>query len=255
MTLAAGIATFACIAAVGAGAAPVTFTLIFHGSREPMPDVGSPFGLGNVGPFSASAPFCSSGRATDIKHEWTRTVARAFRRFTCDDGSGSMTAVVEDVREELGADGDWKIVAGTGDYARLRGKGVFESVVTGGDSPETFTFTSRWRGVVDFDDVSPGVRISRLTATRLRRPNGAYLVRLAFSAPDDLDSNAVSYTAKVRSGSIEALSRKGMTTSGTVSLSVRIRPPRSAKRVAVTITASDPVGNERTITHSRRLRR
>jgi hypothetical protein len=256
-TLVTGLVVFACVAAVTANAAPAPFTLVFHGSFVPNRDIGSTFGVASVGPFSASAPFCPSGQAIDTAHVRTATVYFALRRFTCDDGSGTVTARIQDFRAEIGANLErtWKILSGTGDYARLRGQGTFEGVQTGGgDSPETKTFIATWRGVADFDDIAPAVQITRATATKLGRPNGAYLVRLAFSVRDDVETNAVSYEAKVRAGAFETVPRKGDTRSGTVSLSLRLRPPRGMRTVRIVITASDPVGNERTVTRSLRLR-
>jgi hypothetical protein len=241
-------------AAVDAGAAPVSFELTFHGSRVRDPDAGSPFGLANQGTFTASPPLCPAGRARDVKQEWTRTVARALRRFTCDDGSGSVTAQIEDIRAELGGPGNWKIVAGTGDYVRLRGRGAFEGRHTGGDEPETFTFVASWEGIVDFDDVAPVVAISQATARKLTRPRGVYLVRVTFSARDDLETNAVSYDARARAGASESAPRRGAARPGSVSVALRLRPPRGTRKVRIVITASDPVGNERSVTRSVNVR-
>jgi len=52
-------------AARGAEAAPTQFTLTLDGSH--VPDSGFPAGLRHEGPFTASAPFCSKGRAVDTK--------------------------------------------------------------------------------------------------------------------------------------------------------------------------------------------
>jgi hypothetical protein len=241
----------------GARAAPSSFELVIDGFRSPAAPVETFFaGFRNEGPFTASASFCSSGYAVDL--EWLGPLGSVHgtRQFTCSDGSGSVTARQRVLRTDLTTflEGDWQIAEGTGQYATLRGKGTFATVLSGDpNSPATRTFRETWRGVVDFDAMPPMIAISRASAERLRRPAGAYRIRIGISVRDGSQANAVSYRIAVRSGAGELASKSGETTSGTASTTLRVRPKKNVRSLRLVIVASDPLGNERTVTRSLRL--
>lgn len=241
----------------GARAAPSSFELVIDGFRSPAAPVETFFaGFRNEGPFTASASFCSSGYAVDL--EWLGPLGSVHgtRQFTCSDGSGGVTARQRVLRTDLTTflEGDWQIAEGTGQYATLRGKGTFATVLSGDpNSPATRTFRETWRGVVDFDAMPPMIAISRASAERLRRPAGAYRIRIGISVRDGSQANAVSYRIAVRSGAGELASKSGETTSGTASTTLRVRPNKNVRSLRLVIVASDPLGNERTVTRSLRL--
>jgi hypothetical protein len=242
----AGVAT---LATTGAGAAPSPFRLVFDGAHRPA-TFPSATGLQHEGPFTASAPFCASGYAVDLRHLVLRQGPVAVRRYSCGDGSGSITAHIEMFPAEhvLGSSEPWRIVAGTGLYAKLRGKGMWTSLSVNGDqsNPASLTFRTEWRGVVDFDNVAPLLSVSKASARKLARPRGVYLLRLSLSAHDDVDGNAVFWKLNVRTRSFGLASKAGKTSSGTVVVSMRVHPARGTRKLLIEIAASDPVGNKRT---------
>jgi hypothetical protein len=193
------------------------------------------------GTFAASA-FCSSGQAADVG-----TVGEAgIRRFTCADGRGTFDARITPLPAEHRGAGTWQIVAGTGELARLRGRGSFTSELLSGDvdNPPTITFRSTWSGVVDLDDAPPAITFTRLTTQKLRRPARSYVLRVAFTAQDD--AGEVAFTATALAG-VASYIRSGAADGG-VSLSFRIRAPRGVRTAQVRVRANDPLGNERAVT-------
>jgi hypothetical protein len=220
--------------AAAAGAAPTQFQLVFDGHH------GVPMGAGfrHEGPFTASPPFCSAGTVVDLQHQGAGT---AIRLNTCADGSGSATMRVTNYMAEHieGGTGTWRILEGTGTYATLRGKGTWTTVPIGGEDDR---FRTTLTGIADLDDVAPAVDVSRVSAVALRRPRGAYLVTVAFSAPDNVDGNQVAYDVVASAGD-RVWSKAGQTTDR-VTVSLRIRPAAGTRRVRIDITASDPLDNE-----------
>ena len=91
------------------------------------------------------------------------------------------------------------------------------------------TFRSTWIGVAGFDDVAPAISAVRTTAAKLRRSQGMFLLRIAFSVRDDQVGNAVDYRVLATSGLSRLPFSEGRTTSGTVSLTLRVRPPSRAR--------------------------
>ena len=257
VALPAGVATLLGVAALVTGigrASPSSFELVlngFHSAAEPR----ERFSLGfrHEGLFTASAPFCSSGYAVDLEF----MPPFALRRFTCGNGSGSITArkvVVRADAQFTHEEGVWAIVEGTGSYSTLRGKGTSVNDFVSGDPADhiTTTFGESWLGVIDFDVTPPEVRISQASATRLRRPKGAYNIRVAFSARDGSAGNAVSYAMTVSAPRV-FVRRTGTTTSGTVSTTFRVRPDKRARRLRLVVVASDPVGHETRVARQLRL--
>jgi hypothetical protein len=258
--IAAGVATVMTMGALVTGvarAAPSSFELLIDGFRSPAAPPEKFFAsFRNEGPFTASAVFCSSGYAIDLEWLGPLGAVHGLRQFSCSDGMGSVTARQRVLRTDLTTylEGDWRIVDGTGRYATLRGKGTFATAL-GGDpiDPTTRTFRETWRGLVDFDAVPPTVAISRAKAERLRRPTGSYSIGIAFTARDAGEGSAVSYRITVGSGAAVLVARSGETTSGTASATFRVRPKKNVKSLRLVIVASDPLGNERTVTRSVKL--
>jgi hypothetical protein len=172
----------AAIAAVarGAEAAPTQFTLTLNGSH--VPDASFPAGLRHERSFTASAPFCPTGRAVDTKDvsDQPGVGLVVLRAFICDDGSGSFIALLPATGEH-GGFGSWRITDGTGKYATLRGVGRYKGTRLSGDSGE---FESTWTGTVDFDADAPAIDLSG-RATKLRRPAGSYTLRVVLVVPNE----------------------------------------------------------------------
>ena len=243
--LVAAVVAFAVVAVVTvvAGAVPRSFELTFEGSHPAAV---------HEGPFTASAPFCAAGYAADRPSpQSTGPPPVVTRDYTCGDGTGTVTMLVDRPHGEHspGGTGRWKIVEGSGHYARLRGQGTWTS--SGGDP----RFRSVLSGIVDFDTGAPVVAISRATTQKLRRPRGAYLLRATFSARDDVEGNTVSYRVVASAGGLPLVTRTGKTTSRQVSLSLRVRPPARARTLTLEISASDAVENERRVSRALKLRR
>jgi hypothetical protein len=105
--------------------------------------------------------------------------------------------------------------------------------------------TSRitFQGVVDRDAVAPTISISSATATKLRRPAGAYALRLRIALRDDVTDNPVSYTLRAYAGGVELARRFGTARTKAVSMTLRIRPRAGAWTVRLELTGEDPVCN------------
>lgn len=235
--------------AAGTAASP-SFELVFDAHRETADF--SPVGFVGVGPFTASGEFCPSGHATTFGVRPDPGAIQLDRLLTCSDGTGSATAIVSfpagAFEDRTG--GSWRIVAGTDRYTRLRGRGTFRSVRISGDSsdPLSVTYRSTWTGVADHDDVAPALAISRASVTKLRRPVGSYVLRLAFSARD-ASGSAVGYHVVVTGkGVLEG--KSGTTASGNAAAAIRLKAAKGVRRLRVEITATDPVGNESRMSRS-----
>jgi hypothetical protein len=147
--------------------------------------------------------------------------------------------------------GDWRIVAGTEPYGKLRGMGTFATVLSGDDFASR-TFRETWRGVVDFDDTRPTITITTAKAQKLRRPAGAYSVRVALSARDE-NAAAVAYKISIHSGDRVAASKSGATT-GTVSAKLPVRLWKSERRtLRLVVVGSDALGNEHVVSRVLKL--
>jgi hypothetical protein len=227
---------------LGVRTAPSSFQLVFEGRDEPAPD--APGGWMHVGPFTASGPFCSSGHVTQLDaRQSTQSESIVTRLHTCDDGSGSATALIESGVDEHGGRGAWRIVSGTGRYEELRGQGTFKSVRTSRSPTPPMTFVSTWNGVVDLDDTPPVLTVSQAAAAKLRRPRGSYRLRVEFSAVD-APGNAVRYLIAIRGGGWTLASTGGETATGGARVSLLARPTKRIRTLRVELTASDPLGNQ-----------
>jgi hypothetical protein len=240
------------LAAVRATAAPTPFLLTFEGAH--FVDATLSGGLRHDGRFTASSPFCSAGRAYDARHVPVDGPLTVLRIHTCDDGSGSFTALMPVVRGEHGGTGAWRIVEGTGAYATLRGFGTYTGTLISGDPTafETISYRTEWRGVVGLDADPPAIESFTATVRKLRQRVPAYTLRIGLRARDA--SLPISYTVDVRAGRASLDFKLASTASGRATITVRIRPPRAARSVRILLTARDALSNETATSRAFRLR-
>jgi hypothetical protein len=230
------------VASDGASAAPQPFELTFAGGRAGAD--WADLGWRREGTFTASAPLCAAGAATDLAHEFPIPEI-AVRSFTCGDASGSVSFRIGSFTTEEAADGGgtWAIVGGAGRYALLRGTGTWATVAVGREGPEGPSVRTRLTGIAAFDVHAPAIAIRRSSVTGKR---GACVLRFAFTAPDDVAGNAVSYRVTMLAGVRVLAERAGTTAAGrVVALTAPLRPANGTRRVTVVVTVADPLGNER----------
>jgi hypothetical protein len=228
-----------------AGTAPSAFELTVQGRDTWQWDGDVLTGVELQWTFRSQAPLCASGTFLEYG------VPGGFTwRFTCDDGTGSLTISIArawDHNPQAQAwNTTWRILDGTGSYADLRGQGsmrieVLSSEVSDGRS--VMTWRSTLQGVVDRDAVAPSISFSSATATKLPRPAGAYALRLGIALRDDVTGNPVSYTVRASAGGVELARRFGTARPGAVSIKLRIRPPAGSRTVQLQLTGEDPAGN------------
>jgi hypothetical protein len=89
--------------------------------------------------------------------------------------------------------------------------------------------------------------------TSLRGRGDWYAVRTSFTAHDDVTSNAVVFRLSIRAGATTLAKRTGITTGEARSFVLKLKPPKAARQLMLTLTLVDPVGNTRTIRRTRRL--
>ena len=212
------------------------------------------------GTFRSRAPFCASGTFV----EFDNAIETAKWRFTCDDGTGSLTVFLFYVA--------WEIIDGSGSYAGFRGTGTIRGEQLCGDSCDRsrpIPFRSTLLGVVDpegvepetvaptpADTVAPTIAIASARAAKLRRPEGVYSIRVALALRDDVEGNPVSYRLRVATARGRELAwRFGTATTEAVSMKLRIRPPDGARLVRLELIGEDPVGNAMSVTRALRLPR
>lgn len=230
------------VASGGSSAGPQAVELAFAGGRAGA--AWTDLGWRRDGTFTASAPLCAAGAATDIAHEFPIPEV-AVRSFTCGDGSGSVSFRIGSFTAEEAADGagTWAIVGGTGRYASLRGTGTWATVAVDLDRPEGPSVRTRLTGIAAFDAEAPTIAVRRATVTGKPR---ACVLRFVFTAPDDVAANTVSYRVTTLAGLRLLAERRGTTAAGrVVALAAPIRPANGTRRVTVVVTVADPVGNER----------
>lgn len=225
------------VSALPAAATATPVTLVLEGNHPSDLDR-------HQGAFTAPAPLCPSG-------DWLGN-GRGQRVFTCADGSGTFTARFDGEQEHrTGGSAPWWITTGTDRYETLRGKGTAGNVLHDSDP---ITFTNTWQGAVDFDAIGPSIAVLKASATRLNSAKPAYVLRVSFSAPDNVAGNAVNFDLSVLAADFNQIaSRGGTVTDGNVSLTLKIRVPARTKSVKVQIEATDPVGNTRTIVRKVKL--
>ncbi|HEV2591031.1 MAG TPA: hypothetical protein VGU02_03970 [Gaiellaceae bacterium] len=238
-------AVFATTASAGS---PAPFELDFNGSHVHL--AASPNGFGHTGDFSATGALCSAGTATDQRVIVGAHVS-SIRKYTCNDGSGTFTVHVIDIPFEhvVGGVGTWQVTSGTGSYAKLRGTGSWKTQTAHGDESNLpgLTFTTKTVGTAFIDDTPPQPSFIRVTSKKLAKPTGVYRIVTTLAAPDDSGETTV-YRLRIKGGSRTLSSRAG-TTAGRVSVSVTVRPALGQRALSLLLTATDAVGNTRTITH------
>jgi len=170
------------------------------------------------------------------------------------------------------AQGDWTIVEGSGRYASLSGKGTYSVENLGPLEGPTWDFRAKLQGLVDWgaepdqpedgdtvaptnaDTVAPTIAIASARAAKLRRPAGAYSIKVALALRDDVEGNTVAYRLRVTQTRLHRLvdlaSREGETASGSVLTTLRVVPGKRARSIQLRLTASDPFGNEASIVRS-----
>jgi hypothetical protein len=251
--LALGLAGLIGVGATTVPAAPARTTAsAFELTLEGEITMTSDGELTSQGTFRSQAPFCATGTFVDegpIRYGSTK------RRFTCDDGTGSLTVSIA-LREYYASGGlntTWQILRGSGSNAGLRGRGSLQSELL---SEEGF---AKWRstleGDVGRDAVAPRIDFSSATATKLGRPAGAYALRLRVALRDNVTDNPVSYTLRASAGGVELARRFGTTRTKIVSMTLRIRPRAGARIVRLALTGKDPVGNAVSVRRTLRLPR
>ena len=205
VAIAASLALAGAAASSSARSSARSLELTLTGWHEPDPKAGS--GFSHVGTFTGSGAFCASGRMTTTEV----SNARAVELLTCDDGSGTASALVFLPQNEHGGSASWQIVGGTGAYQRIRGHGRYTSVPTGGDpsNEATITFRSTWSGVADLDDEAPEIGIAQARAVKLPGRARRYSLRVGLTLRDDVAANPVSYTLRVTAGALELARRFG----------------------------------------------
>jgi hypothetical protein len=208
--------------------------------------------VSSQGTFRSRAPFCATGTFVD-------PFLDGKQRLTCDDGTGSLTVSIAQSRPSGPPwnPATWRIVDGSGSYAGLLGSGSLQGELLSDEGDDlSGSGYSLWRstfeGAVDWDAVAPTIDIASAKATKLRRPAGAYSIKVALGLRDDVEGNPVSYAMRVTAtgasrfgGGTELASTSGTAETEAVSLVLRVFPlsPKT-KTIRLDLTASDPVGNE-----------
>jgi hypothetical protein len=253
----AGVVAVSAATALAARSAASPFELVFQGRYEWDKEV-DPDGLLAVlvGTFTSSPPFCEAGTAAD------RPDSRELvRRYTCSDGSGTLTLGMTNPEAAYGGRGrgEWTIVEGSGRYAGLRGKGTYSGEVLEVDLAygATIAFRTTSRGFAAADAVAPSVAFTSTSAKKLGRPAGFYSIHVGLSLRDDVEGNTVAYRLIVTDRGLPLLAEKeGSSASGSVSTTFPVFPSsKRVRSVKLLLTASDPVGNEVSITRSLKLPR
>ena len=256
----AGIVAVSAASALATRSAATPFELVAIDRYEgECPDcVGS---SGHVGTFTSSAPFCESGTADDVG---SRRRGESDVRYTCSDGSGSLTLAVRNFGGDNKEGQEWMIFEGSGRYADLRGGGAYTYEMLS-QYPPAVTYRTAFQGLVaEADTVAPSVAFTSAVPTKLRRPAGVYAIRVALSLRDDVEDNTVEYTLWVKEGPEHAGDRRlpllgwreGSTASGSAMTMLRVHPSsKRVRSVQLLLSASDPEGNDVSIARSLALPR
>ena len=255
----AGVVAVSAAAAPAARSEPSAFELTVEGTWEWNVYFG-PFQEG-TGTFSSRAPFCATGTFVEDPYVGSATTWR----LTCADGTGGLTLSVVEERVVR-----WQIVDGSGSYAGLRGGGSLRSGEALGSPSYAPGSLVTWRGtlvgVVDWgaepdqpedtdtvaptnaDTVAPTIAIASARAAKLRRPAGAYSIKVALAVRDDVEGNTVAYTLRVTKtrahGLVVLASKNGTTASGSISTTLRVVPGKRVQTLQLRVSGSDPAGNE-----------
>jgi hypothetical protein len=217
---------------------PVQLTIVQHG-HFPIPPRGT---------FESGSPFCSSGtwQDSDANDRIVGTKVYFDRIHTCDDGSGTIvvSSTTFDHFHNQGSSwtGSGKIVSGTGKYVHLRGLGT----ISGVEHDQT-NFTDTWQGRAGFDDVAPSAAIRKVSVRARRKPKGAFMLTARFTSRDNVPENVVSYELALSAAGKPLASRKGRVSTGAASVTFSVvKPPKTARRLQLSLTVSDELDNHRT---------
>ncbi len=254
----AGVVAVSAATALAARSAASPFELVFQGRQELVVFGEAILDARLVGTFTSGSPFCESGTADDPS--WADSV----RRYSCTDGSGSLTL---ELTNPFGrGEDDWTIIEGSGRYEGLRGKGTYreEELLDGNPEHLVVPFRSTYQGFAAADSVAPSLAFTSASAKKLRHASGFYSIRVALSLRDDVERNTVVYRLRVKEGPEHPRDRRlllldskeGSTASGSVSTTLRVLPSsKRVRSVQLLLSGSDPVGNEVSITRSLKLPR
>ncbi len=201
-----------------------------------------PSGLIGPSTFTSGAPFCESGTVVFLE---SQRRGETDLRYTCSDGSGSLTLAVRVVG--VGGTSEWTIVEGSGGYAGLRGKGSYRSELL--SEEPVYVSRTTLQGFAAEDAVAPSVAFTSASATKLRGSGGWYTISVVLSLRDDVEGNTVAYTLRVREGPEHPRDRRrpelASTTGTTASRLVNVFPSsKRVRSVQLLLSDSDPVGNE-----------
>jgi hypothetical protein len=223
-----------------------TFEINLEGRYEPVAVDETGVWYQTRGTFSSGPPFCTTGKFADLGEG----VGRTTRQFTCDDDTGTLTVSFTQSQYEPAppgaGEGIWRILDATGSYAGLRGRGSLRGELLGGEmsDPGSVTWRSTFHGAVDRDAVAPTVALPRAKVTKLRRPSGAYAIKLALALRDDAEGNAVTYMVRATAVRTELVRTFGTATTPIVPVTLRIWPQNArVKKVRIQVVAEDPIGN------------
>jgi hypothetical protein len=158
-----------------------------------------------------------------------------------------------DLEHTQGSSGAWGIVAGTGNFATLRGTGTGHVDSSTGTASPTVVFSDTWTGIVDFDATPPIGSITAVKLLRPRTPARAWKATVTFAAHDNVDGNLVTYDVSAAAGNFFT-ERKGTLTTGSRSFSFAFHRARRVHALQIDLNLHDPLGNAGSIHKSVKLR-
>jgi len=251
----------AAVVAIAARSSASPFELVLTGGHEAVPPSQAfPFGIRHTGTFRSGAPFCPSGTYVDLVYD-ALNGADDLRRFSCEDGTGTLVVATEMWFEHKSPFTDtWRVVGGSGRFDGLRGRGTYRGEFVSGDEgdlPLSVRYRSTLRGFVAFDSIAPTIKVSTARASTMQRPAGTYSVRLVLAIRDNDPGNTLSYDVAVEpvGGGPYLAERRDSTATANVSVALHVRPSAEVRRVLLQLMAWDPVGNRRWITRRLKLPR
>jgi hypothetical protein len=254
----AGLVAVTAATALDARSASSAFELTVEGRDTWEMDGDVLLGVDLQWTFRSRAPFCTTGTFVEFGGPGGTTW-----RFTCDDGTGGLTVSIarawnHNPQASVWST-TWRVLDGSGSYAGLRGQGSMRIEVLSSENSDrrsVMTWRSTLQGVIDEDAVAPTIAISSASPTKLRRPPGAYLIRVALSLRDDVEGNPVTYELKATERRTELAAKEGTTASGSVVTTLRVRPSsKHVRSVDLHLRASDPIGNEQFLVRTLKLPR
>ena len=227
---------------------PIRFELDLGGVPRPgRPGNVLAIGSRPAGTFRSGAPYCAAGSVLELRRGLSGRWITTDRRFTCSDGSGSVTARMWLMGMDEGArfeEGVWRIVAGTGVYTTLRGMGAYTRALVDGEGGATAREV--WAGDADFDAVAPRVGISAISVGRAVARDGSHVVLVALTAKDGEHGSGVDFIVSARNRFLLA-AKSGRIVSGAAAVALRVRPGTGGRTIRLKVEATDRVGNATTV--------